>query len=140
MAATRQTQKDIGSYEAKFIGPFTTRQSIFFGVGALFAAFFGYSAFKMGADAQTCFIIVALIMVPFVLFGWKKMYGMKMEDFLISYYFYHYKAPAVRKYETVSDLDKIKIEEKSEDAGKKKKKAKAVKVTHKEDSNYPSYR
>lgn len=145
MAITRQTQKDIGSYEAKFLGPFTMRQSIFFGVGAVISGFFGYCAYKTGADIQTIFMIIFLIMAPFVLFGWKKMYGMKMEDFLISYYFYHFKAPAIRKFEIESTLDKIpdvKPEEtgETEEKSKKNKTKKQSAATHKEDPDYPSYK
>ena len=33
MAISRKTQKDIGQYEPKFIGPFTGRQSAAVGIG-----------------------------------------------------------------------------------------------------------
>ena len=52
MAVTRRTLKDVGSYEAKFIGPFTIRQSVCLGIGVIPAAFVDYLLYNVTREAS----------------------------------------------------------------------------------------
>lgn len=137
MAISRKTQKDIGQYEPKFIGPFTGRQSAAVGIGGALCFATCYVLKQMNLDAMTMFMICALIIIPFFVFGWIKPYGLKVEDFIKEYYHYHYISPHIRPYETVTGLDTVEWndpEKKNED-GKNKKQA----YVHKKNKDYPEY-
>ena len=84
MAISRKTQKDIGQYA--FIGPFTGRQSAAVGIGGALCFATCYVLKQMNLDAMTMFMICALIIIPFFVFGWIKPYGLKVEDFIKEYY------------------------------------------------------
>lgn len=109
MAISRKTQKDIGQYEPKFIGPFTGRQSAAVGIGGALCFATCYVLKQMNLDAMTMFMICALIVIPFFVFGWVKPYGLKVEDFIKEYYHYHYISPHIRPYETVTGLDTLSL-------------------------------
>jgi len=102
MAISRKTQKDIGNYEAKLLGPFTTRQCIFLAIGIVPTFLIDYILYTIGVDMYTLFGISFIIMaVPcFFAFGSSLTYDMKPEDFIKDYYHYHILAPRIRKYET----------------------------------------
>ena len=71
--------KEIGNYEPKFIGPFTTRQCVTFGLGAIFAVLIYNTAAKFlpkPIPGYLCLIPAGVA----VLFNWKP-YGMKFEKF-----------------------------------------------------------
>lgn len=132
MAISRHTQKDIGNYEAKLIGPFTTRQIIFLAIGLVPTFLVDYVLYTLGVDTYTIFGITLVIMIVpcFFAFGSKLTYDMKPEDFLKDYYTYHILAPRIRKYqtETLDDvLDKeskknqMQIQAQESDDNKKKK-------------------
>ena len=74
--------KDINKYEAKLIGPFTTRQTACF----VIACALGIPAFTSlkhyGVPQDMCMLITILIFLPAILVGWVKPYGMKFEKFL----------------------------------------------------------
>ena len=72
--------KDVRQYESKLIGPFTTRQAICFGIGALLA--YGFYKLAPGLPSDIRLFASGFIATPALLFGWLKIYGMKLEDFL----------------------------------------------------------
>lgn len=132
MAVTRKTQNDIGNYKPKLIGPFTTRQCIFIGIGLVPAFLTGYIMIKViGTDVVTAFAACFLIMVSFVYIGSANPHGMKPEEFLLEYYNYHIASPGIRKYETVTMLDEMNKKEQV-----KEKKEKPV---HKPNPDFPEY-
>ena len=93
--------KDVGSYEAKFVGPFTLRQSLC--VLAAAPVCWGiYSGLTpiLGGD-----IAGFLVLFPAALcwlIGWYKPYGMHTEKFIRSVFITTVLAPANRKYKTVN--------------------------------------
>lgn len=113
MAVTRRTLKDVGSYEAKFIGPFTARQSICLGIGVIPAAFVDYLLYNVTREASLIFVVTVIIMAPaiFMAFGSKVCHDMKPEDFVKDYIKYKIMAPPIRLYETRTRDDEIWEEE-----------------------------
>lgn len=143
MAVSRKTQKDVGNYEPKLIGPFTTRQTIFIGIGAVIDVLLGVTLEAIGVDFMTIAALCIVIIIPFVLLGYLHPYGMKAEQFLIQYYIYHIAAPGVRKYETKTGLDNMKYktlqDELDAEKSSKKTSKKSAKTTHKKDPEYPDF-
>lgn len=122
----RKTQKDIGNYEAKLIGPFTSRQVACIGIGAVPTVIAIAIAKSAGADAMT-FLGLALIFMAipcFFAFGQKFCYGMKPENFLADYLYYHSNSAKERLYKTKT-LDDILYEEQLKEELKKDPKAAA---------------
>jgi len=166
MAVSRHTQKDIGNYEAKLLGPFTTRQCIFLGIGIIPTAIIGYVLMTAGVDFMTVFGLAIFIMaVPcFFAFGSSLTYDMKPEDYVKDYYKYHILAPRRRLYKTETLDDILAAQEakknteteesdeadteSSETKGKKGKKAQQKELKtfgkmkiypHKEDTEFTSF-
>lgn len=131
MAITRQTQRDIGNYEAKFIGPFTARQAGLLGAGAVIVGVISTFLKALGAETSSLFGVVFFVMAPFAFlaFGKKWTYGMNPEDFIKEYYFYHFQAPRVRKYqtETYDDILEIKMIKEQKSASSNKSSSKKTK-------------
>lgn len=99
MAIEIKIPKEINRYEAKFIGPFTLRQSICLliclplGVGL-----YMLSKPYLGSDVAG-FMVVPPAIIGY-LFGWYKPYGMKFELYLRSVFINSFIAPAKRPYKT----------------------------------------
>ena len=111
---TRKTQKDIGNYEAKLIGPFTSRQVVCIGIGAVPTAIGIWIARNVGADPMSYLgIAIVCMAIPcFFAFGQKLCYGMKPENFLADYMHYHQHSAKVRLYKTQTYDDVLYKEEK----------------------------
>ena len=156
MAVHRKTQKSLGNYDAKFLGPFTMRQSIWLGIGIAPSVLIGFNEYKAGLDVGIIFVTVVIIMaIPLFLgFGEKITYGMKPEDFARQYYVYRILAPKVRKYatETYDDINWKKVQKESsnktddEEKSKSKKQKKNVQkkgkfniYEHKKNKNYAEF-
>ena len=114
MSISKPTPKDIGNYEAKLIGPFTQRQSVFLGIGAIPAVAASALMKSLNADGYAILGVVMLIMIipAFLAFGEKLTHGMKPEDFIIGYYQYHIASPGIRLYKTETIDDKLDYERK----------------------------
>lgn len=124
MAIEREIPKDISKYEAKLIGPLTTRQVIFGVPGAIVGVgcFFLTNKF-LPSDVST--FISIFFAAPFLLCGWVKVYGVHFEKFVSMVFISQFVAPKHRKYRTenlYSDLRDIKVVKKE----KKKKNKKIV--------------
>lgn len=112
--------KDIREYDSKLVGPFTTRQTICLVAGGA-VAFAVYSLIKnieLPSDAQL--IITGIFIIPFILFGWFKPYGMALEQFLKVALISNFIAPAKRIYE----VNNMYIEKKKRLTKKEKEKKK----------------
>ncbi len=116
MAVTRPTPKDIGNYEAKLIGPFTQRQTICLAAGAVPSVAIAFAMKAVNTDVYVILAVVFLIMaLPcFLAFGQKLTYGMKPEDFAISFYQYSIISPGVRVYKTVTLDDRLAEKKKAD--------------------------
>lgn len=135
---SRKTQKDVGKFKAKLVGPFTARQTVFFGIGAVVDILVSSAMHGAGFDINIIAAVCICIIAPFVLFGTVEPYGMTCEKFLYQFYIYHIAAPAVRKYCTHTALDDIETEIFPED--KKKMNAKKKKMSkHTEIKGYRSF-
>lgn len=135
---SRHTQKDVGKFESKLIGPFTSRQVVFVGAAVVIDILLFNILKAVGVDSSGCIGACALVSIPFILCGYVKPYGMKMEEFLYQYYIYKVCAPSIRKYETHTWLDdhqeKLSPKEQKEQEKKKKKME-----NHREIRGYKSY-
>ena len=91
-----QIPKDIRKYDAKLVGPFTTRQLICFVGGSLVS----YGCYKLlGSNlGDTTLTICSIAAAPFILFGWVKPYGMVFEKFFKTAFVSTVLAPKNRKY------------------------------------------
>ena len=139
MAISRKTQKDVGKYKTKFIGPFTSRQCLFIGIGGVCSLFAGVPLELVGTDFITIAIVCFIIVIPFYLLGNADVYGLTMEQFLISYYNYHLTRPKIRLYQTENTLDFIKDELTEEEKMKELERKKNKEKKHVADPDYPDF-
>lgn len=135
---SRHTQKDVGKFESKLIGPFTTRQTIFVGAAAVVDLLLYNILGVFGLDQASRIGVCAIISIPLIACGYVKPYGMKMEEFIYQYYIYKICAPPIRKYETHTWLDDYK-EELSPKEQKEQEKKKKKMENHREIRGYKSY-
>lgn len=130
MAIEIRINKDVGSYQAKFIGPFTMRQTICIVAAApvCWGIYFGLSPILTTEVAGFLVFIPATIAA---LFGWVKPFGMPMERFLKSVCITLFLAPACRKYITVNRHESAlaALASVSPDTPAKKKRHKKYKVS-----------
>lgn len=120
--------KEINKYEAKFIGPFTLRQSVAL-VVALPVSVILYNLLRQYAPMELASIVCLVPAAAAYLFGWFKPYGMKFEEFLRSVFISSFVAPSKRKYKTENYFAKLaeaieKEERQAKESQKGKKKTK----------------
>lgn len=96
-----RVNKDVGSYEAKLIGPFTARQTVCVCIAAPFCWFIYHIASPVVSSDVAGFFMALPAAVAW-LFGWTKPYGMRAEKFLQSVWVNMVLAPTHRKYKTVN--------------------------------------
>ena len=93
--------KDVGSYEAKLIGPFTARQTICIVIAAPICwALYTLASPYVSPDAAG--FLTAIPAGIAWCFGWLKPYGMRTEKFIQSVFINTVIAPTHRKYKTVN--------------------------------------
>lgn len=117
--------KDIGSFHAPFIGPFTFRQVICICIAApvCWAVYHWLSPY-ISPDTAGC-----LVMIPAAgawAFGWLRPFGMPMEKYLQSIYISTILAPSVRKYRIEAPFEEIL---KRQDDGSQKAHGKKYRVS-----------
>lgn len=100
--------KDVGSYEAKFIGPLTMRQTICVCIAAPIAYFLYRTLSPLFPDLAGFFVAIPAGIAW--LFGWTKPYGMRCEKFIQSIFVNMFLAPSHRKYKTVNAHEKALAE------------------------------
>ena len=145
MALSRKTQKDVGKYQAKLVGPFTVRQSIFVGIAAVIAMILWNMSdmFQMSMDSKIMTILV--VAAPIALLGFLNPYGMTCLEFIKQYYEYHILSSKKRIYQTITDDEKIIAQqEKQTQSSTKNKKNKSQQKkeaapVHKKDKDFPEY-
>ena len=143
---TRKTPKDIGNYESKLIGPFTSRQAVFIGIGMVPTVLAIMIAKSFGVDPFTYLGIAMVFMVIpcFFAFGQKFCYGMKPEEFLADYMHYHVNSAKERLYKTKTYDDVIAEEEQkkllAQTKGKNTKQTKTTKATKTNTSTKKPYK
>ncbi|MFT4144383.1 MAG: PrgI family protein [Mobilitalea sp.] len=145
MALSRKTQKDVGKYQAKLVGPFTVRQSIFVGIAAVISMILWNMSdmFQMSMDSKIMTILV--VAAPVALLGFLNPYGMTCLEFIKQYYEYHILSSKKRIYQTITDDEKIiaQQEKQSQSSTKNKKnksqQKKEAAPVHKKDKDFPEY-
>lgn len=94
----RNIPKDITKYEAKLIGPFTTRQVVCYIPGIIIAIGVNLVLYKVIGDLS---LLVSIILAtPFFLCGSWKPYGIPLEKFAKKIIVGALIAPSKRKYKT----------------------------------------
>ena len=88
MAIMKPTPRDVGTYEPKFVGPFTKRQVYCIGGNAIPAVIIGSFIRALTGDMYTMIAVILILMVPgaFLAYGRIFCQGMNPEDFLLEYY------------------------------------------------------
>ena len=124
--------KDIRKYEAKLVGPFSTRQTILF-VIACVIAYITQGLFK---NTIACFIAAS----PAIAFGWVKVYGQSLEQFIKSAFISNFVAPNKRKYKTVNTFRSATDDFKPIADSQRKKMVKKYKKLAKTNPNYIAYK
>jgi len=117
--------KDIGSYQAKFIGPFTLRQTVCVALAAPVCIFLYSRVGKFLPSTDIAGFLSAIPAAIAWLFGWCKPYGLPMEKFLKSIYVSMVLAPSHRKYKTVNRHEaalRLLAQAQENQGGKQKKK------------------
>lgn len=141
MAVSRKTQKDVGKYQAKLVGPLTLRQTIFVGIACIVAIILWNIAdvFQMNSTDKTGMVII--VAAPIALLGMLNPYGMTCLEFIRQYYEYHILSSKKREYKTVTDDELIKLpsEKQEMDGNKKKQNKKDAPSTHKKLKEFPEY-
>lgn len=91
--------KDLTNIKTKFMGNFTKRQVVCFGLGAL-AGFPTYFLVRGIAGTTGGFYALIAVMLPFFLFGMVEKNGMPLEKY-VKYFIQHkFVNPPVRVYKT----------------------------------------
>lgn len=88
--------KDLKNIKTKFIGNFTKRQCVCFGIGAL-AAVPAFFIVKNLVNSNTAFYVMIIVLIPFFLAGMIEKNGMPIEKYLK--FFLHHKvfSPPIRR-------------------------------------------
>lgn len=106
MAIEIKIPKEINRYEAKFIGPFSLRQTICL-VTCLPAGVGLYLLAKPYVGTDLAGMFVAPPAVIGYLFGWYKPYGMRFEKYLRSVFISSFLAPSKRLYKTENFYSRV---------------------------------
>lgn len=140
MAIEIEIPKDITKYESKLIGPFTTRQTVCI-VPAVALGIFAFVGLKNIIPSQDIRIgLVIISVLPFLLFGWYKPYGLPFEQFLKTAFISNVLAPKNRKYKTENTIIVDDSDEESDSNKKEKKKKKNDIKQHKPSKNFTAYK
>lgn len=96
--------KDIRKIKSKVIGPLSIREAICLGLGGGmgFLAYKGLGVLNIANDVRG--VVAIILMIPFIMFGWFKIYDMYMEEF-IKTVLPLYSRPSERFYDTGLDKE-----------------------------------
>lgn len=145
MAISRKTQKDVGRYQAKLVGPFTVRQSIFVGIAAVVSIMLWNLSDIFQLSMENKVMTILIVAAPIALLGFLNPYGMTCIEFVKQYYEYHILSSKRRIYQTTTDDEMLVTEqEKQEQSNEnmkdnKSRKKKELTITHKKDKDFPEY-
>lgn len=90
--------KDLTNIKTKFIGNFTKRQCVCFGMGIV-VGFPGYFIIRSLAGTTPAFYSLIALMAPFFLFGIMEKDGLPLEVYLLNFIRHRYAYPQVRLME-----------------------------------------
>ena len=91
--------KDLTNIKTKFIGNFTKRQCVCFGIGIL-VGFPGYFIIRSLAGTTPAFYSLIALMAPFFLFGIVEKDGLPLEVYLINFIRHRFAYPQIRLTES----------------------------------------
>ena len=91
--------KDLTNIKTKFIGNFTKRQCVCFGIGVL-VGFPGYFLARGALGTTGAFYVLIALMAPFFLFGIVEKDGLPLEVYLLNYIRHVFVYPQIRLMET----------------------------------------
>ena len=131
--------KDIRKYEAKLVGPFTTRQLVCF-LGGAALAYGTYKLFGTYLGTQTTMVICSIVAAPFLVMGWYKPYGMPFEKFFKSAFISSVLSPRNRKYKTKNVFDSLADDPKPISKSEYKKRLKKDNKMAKENEKYLKFK
>ncbi len=106
----REIVKDIKSYEPKFIGPFSLRQTVCVALGAA-ASFPVFFLLNKIFITEFSLLVASVIIAPFLICGWYKPYDIPFEKFVYRYLKTTLMTPSKRKYKTNNYYEKLYIDE-----------------------------
>lgn len=135
MAVSRRTQKDVGKFEAKLIGPFTAHQCVFVGIGGVLALLLKFLGDALGLPTEVTIVLIVMVAGFCAFLGFKKFNGMTALEYLKLIKDQKMANPGKRLYKASTDLDVLTPREKHELAVKK-----AEKHEHKPSKEYPSFK
>ena len=87
--------KDLTNIKTKFIGNFTKRQCVCFGIGIV-VGFPGYFIVRSVAGTTPAFYSLIALMAPFFLFGLVEKDGLPLEVYLLNYIRHRFAYPQIR--------------------------------------------
>ena len=91
--------KDLTNIKTKFIGKFTKRQCICFGLGVL-VGFPGFFITRSFAGGTVAFYVLIALMAPFFLFGLVEKDGLPLEVYLLNFIRHRFAYPQIRLSES----------------------------------------
>lgn len=104
--------KDIMAVETTFVGPFSMRQTICFGVTSIIEYWYYSAISSIGLELTMDNLIGlgVLLALPILAFSLVKPYGLPLEQYLANVFVLSYLAPKVRIYQIHSIFTEIEIE------------------------------
>ena len=87
--------KDLTNIKTKFIGNFTKRQCVCFGLGVA-VGFPVYFAVRAVGGTTAAFYSMLCVLAPFFLFGIVEKDGLPLEEYLLNYIRHRYVYPQIR--------------------------------------------
>lgn len=117
--------QEIKGYDAKLVGPFSTRQALC-GAVAILLGYLTFNALDGYVSTESRIGIIMLIALPLGLIGWVQPYGMRFEQFFMGVLFNTVISASKRYFKSDNVISKIEKntasakEVKNETAGKDK--------------------
>lgn len=112
--------KDLNNVKTKFIGNFTKRQCVCFGIGILVALPVFFLVKKATGDSTTAFYVLIACLVPFFLMGMLEKNGMPLEKYM-KYFLLHKMRNPIRRMKMENIYDdyarQYQINQKGENNG-----------------------
>lgn len=111
MAVTRRTQKDVDKFKAKFLGPFSIKETFFvgIGIGLSVAAYFIMKNYLHMTKLDDMIPVIAIIMAIAGFFAFAHPHGMSATDFIKNYYENNMLSTKRRPYSAFDGIDYIEM-------------------------------
>lgn len=116
--------KDIRKYEAKLVGPLSTRQTVCVILASAIAVPIYFALDFLPSDFK--YFFVAIFAVPILLCGWVKPYGMHLEEFIQVAFVSNILSPKCRIYKTENPYASVNKTKSKKELKKYKKKVKKI--------------